>query len=138
MKGKVMFRRNAAVAVLAMALVSAGGSVANAAPGQACDRASDRGVGHVKACAPYTIRVEARVNIDPRTGTLTVACRDGFIRDPEGGTSFGGLVPFDQAGFVSVTGTDQTPTSYSITYTMATSAPISFGGIYLETLCRRA
>jgi hypothetical protein len=113
-----------------IALVGAGaGQAAQASPNRrssACARASDQGVSNIKHCAPYTVRVEALAGVAPVSGTLTVECRQGFVR---GFTGFGALTPDTLA---AVTRTVATPTSYTIDYTFVNTTS---GGIYLQAEC---
>jgi hypothetical protein len=88
--------------------------------------ASDQVLEHDEQCAPYSLRVEAAAGVDPATGTMTVECRAGFVRQ---GASFGAL---DSSSAVSVTRTEATPTEYTIDYTMMN---VLSGGIYLQTEC---
>jgi hypothetical protein len=121
-------------ALVVLALVTMTGAVASVAQasgngGTACERTSDRGIQHIKHCAPYTVRVEAIAGVDPVSGTLTVECRRGFVR---GVTSFGALTT---DSLVAVTRTVATPSSYTVDYTMWNTTS---GGMYLQTECLRA
>jgi hypothetical protein len=85
---------------------------------------------------PYDVRAEAVQGRGPVTGTLRIACRNGFELSPTTppgaySISFGALTPESST---SVTRTARTATSYEIDYTIQPQTP-SGGGLYLQGTC---